>query len=199
MSELPFTEHYRDLNRPPARPVGDLHVPFFQDVETWGGVSARDAAAALTTPELARLIQDHYLLHSPSLIGGIITLGPWGQRHVHPDRQARVTSSTEAINHVYMREGIKQLITDGYTYAGRAEYHRHWMLGPEGRVLVLGRCVNAGFSPRAIRSILKQHRAYLMSERATLLVFTPDLRRLRALTDAEPMVAAYGLPISAFR
>ncbi|MBZ9752193.1 hypothetical protein GO986_12330 [Deinococcus sp. HMF7620] len=184
---IPYTTHYRDLSRPPSRPVGDDHVALFREIDRWSAVSIRDVAQALGTAETRLLIQDHYLLHAPTLIGGVVTLGPAAQRHIHPEQRPWVQSTTEAINHVYVREGVKGLLAQGHAYDQAAAHHRHWMVSPEGQsLLVMGKCVGGGFSPRAIRTVLTQHRSYLLSKEARLLVLTPQFVRLGKVAQAEP-------------
>lgn len=194
---IPYTTHYRDLSRPPARPVGETHVAFFREIDRWSAVSIYDVVQALGVEESRLLIQDHYLLHAPTLIGGVVTLGPPAQRHVHPHLRPWIQSTTEATNHVYVREGVKLLLASGLTYEQAAEHHRHWMVAPGGRrLLVVGRCVGGGFSPRAVRTILGQHRAYLLSQQARLLVLTPQLVRLGKLAQAEHLVHLQRLPLA---
>lgn len=195
---IPFTQSLGDLRRPPQRRVGETHLAFFREVDRWSAVGADDVAQVLGVEEARHLVQDGYLLHWPSLIGGVMMLGPAALRVIAPQQRPWIGSSTEATNQAYVREGIKRLLAEGYTYDLPDEYGRHWMYAPGGRrCLVMGRCVGEGYSPRAIRSLLQQRRSHLLSQNAGLLVITPTLARLSRLAGAHPhLVVLYRLPLS---
>lgn len=179
--------------------MGETHAAFFREVDRWSAVGADDVTQVLGVEETRDLVRDGYLLHWPSLIGGVMVLGPAAHRVIAPEERPWIGSSTEATNQAYVREGIKRLLAEGYTYGQPDEYGRHWIYAPDSRRwLVLGRCIGEGYSPRAIRSLLSQRRSHLLSQNAGLLVITPTLARLSRLAAAHPhLIELYRLPLSA--
>ncbi|MBI0447001.1 hypothetical protein, partial [Deinococcus sp. DB0503] len=195
---IPFTQGAGDLGRPPQRRVGETHAAFFREVDRWSAVGTRDVLQALGVEETRCLVQERYLLHFPSLIGGVMVLGPAAYQVIAPQERRWIRSSTEATNQAYVREGIKRLLAAGYAYDLPEAYGRHWMDAPDGtRCLVLGKCIGNGYSPRAIRGLLSQKRSHLLAQHARLLVVTPTLVRLSRLAGAHPhLVRLYRLPLS---
>ena len=180
---LPYTQTLVDVFRPPRSQVSEVAMGFLNALDAMGGaVGAGHAHRTIGLPGLQALLADHYLLHLPSPLGGIMILGPAGLAHLDPRRRYRVKSTSEAADLVYRQEVVRWLEDQGFSHDTALGKARHLIYDLDGRLHVLvGKCIGMGLSPRTVRDQLAHHRSWLLSENAALLVATPNLSRLKAV------------------
>ncbi|GAA5501036.1 hypothetical protein Dxin01_00767 [Deinococcus xinjiangensis] len=187
---LPYTQHLRDAYRPPQEEAGDFAERYLKKISDEGGaVAAYRAEAALGLELLKSLLKNHYLIHFPSQIGGMILLGPnWYAKH-QPKRLYAMQSVSMASNLVYTQEVIELLKEkEHFTYYSKMNEQRHIMYDAKGQMYVMSaKLTGDGYSPRSARDLLKQLDSWLLSENAKLLFVVPNRRRLEAVERMNPL------------